>query len=146
MIYTKLTLKAMKIAFAAHYGQNDDAGFPYIHHPLHVAEHMKTEKKCIVALLHDVIEDSVFSLEDLKRLGIPDDCIEAIDLLTHKEGEDYLSYIRKIKENDLARSVKLADIDHNSDKTRVLDVVTKKDINRWKKYKVAMEILKYEKE
>ena len=142
MIYTELTRKAMLIAFKAHEGQVDRYGFPYIHHPLYVANMMKTEKKCIVALLHDVVEDSDITLKDLEKEGFPAECITAIGLLTRWEGEDYMDYIRHLKDDPIAKSVKLADLYHNSDESRVLGKPTEEDLNRWKKYKKSMEILK----
>ena len=150
MIYTKLTKKAMKIAYAAHMGQTDRQGLPYIYHPLHLAEQMQTEDTCVAALLHDVVEDTDMTFEELEKSGFTQVQMEAVRLLTHipKEGlsgeeeilEDYFEYVKKIKASEVARAVKLADLEHNSDLTR-LDNVTDKDMKRCEKYKKAAEML-----
>ena len=72
MLYTPLTKKALKLSFAAHKDQLDKSGMPYVYHPFHVAEQMETEETVAVALLHDVIEDTDYTLEDLKAMGFPD--------------------------------------------------------------------------
>ena len=139
MIYTSDTKKAMKIAFDAHQGQVDKAGIPYIYHPIHLAEQMETEEECIVAILHDTVEDTNLTFEDLEK-DFSSTIIEALKLLTHEESEPYIDYIMKIKDNQIARKVKLADLNHNSDTTR-LDTLTEKDIKRNEKYKGALKIL-----
>ena len=117
MIYTPMTRRAMCLACDAHQGQVDKAGFPYIHHPLHLAEQMDDELSCTVALLHDTVEDTSITLEDLAA-QFPSEVVEALALLTHAPGQDYFDYVRAIKENPLATKVKLADLNHNSDTTR----------------------------
>ena len=139
MIYTKNTKKAMNIAYNAHRGQNDKSGVPYVFHPFHLAEQMETEDECIVALLHDVVEDTNVTVEHLAT-EFSDNIILAIKLLTHDDSIPYMDYIRKLKSNTLARKVKLADLEHNSDTTR-LENPTEKDIKRWEKYREAKEIL-----
>lgn len=139
MINTQLTKKAMIIAYNAHMNQFDKAGVPYIFHPIHVAEKMNTENECITALLHDVVEDTNVTFEQLEK-EFPKEVIEALMLLTHDKDVDYMKYIEKIKENRIARNVKIADITHNSDETR-LDEITPKDIIRRNKYKKALEFL-----
>lgn len=139
MINTKLTKKAMIIAYNAHMNQFDKAGVPYIFHPIHVAEKMNTENECIVALLHDVVEDTNVTFEQLGK-EFSKEVIEALILLTHDKDVDYMEYIKKIKENHIARNVKIADIIHNSDETR-LDEIKPKDIIRRNKYKKALEFL-----
>ena len=139
MINTKLTRKAMVIAYNAHKNQLDKAGVPYIFHPIHLAEQMESETECIVALLHDVVEDTDISFEELNK-EFPYDIIKSLKLLTHDKKVDYMEYINKVKENPIAKKVKIADIIHNSDKTR-LDKVTAKDIERIKKYDKALKIL-----
>jgi hypothetical protein len=119
MINTDLTRKAMAIAYNAHHGQNDKDGVPYIFHPIHVAESMTTEYETIAALLHDVVEDTDITIEDLIDEGFPDDVIEAIRLLTHEKGIGYCEYLESIKTNAIATTVKLADLAHNSDETRL---------------------------
>ena len=140
MIYTELTKKAMKICFEAHKEQTDKAGLPYVFHPFHLAEQMDDEYCTVVALLHDVVEDSEMTLEELAK-EFPKEVIEAIAMMTHDSSVDYFDYVKEIKKNNIARKVKLADLQHNSDKTR-LDVVTEKDEARYQKYIKAIEILK----
>lgn len=139
MIYTENTRKAMKIAYKAHDGQVDKAGIPYIFHPIHLAEQMDKEEECIVAMLHDVVEDTGMDFDDLEK-EFSQTVIEALKLLTHDKSVEYLEYIKEIKNNPIARKVKLADLKHNSDKTRLLSV-REKDIERYKKYQKAIEIL-----
>ena len=139
MIYTENTIKAMKIAYFAHDGQKDKSGVPYVFHPFHLAEQMETEEECIVALLHDVVEDTCMTIGDLAT-EFSDNIIQAIKLLTHDDSIPYMDYIRKLKSNPLAKKVKLADLEHNSDTTR-LENPTEKDIKRWEKYREAREIL-----
>ena len=140
MLYTKLTKKAMKIAFEAHKNQTDKNGIPYIYHPIHLAEQMADEKTICVALLHDVVEDTDITFEQLVREGFPDDIIEALKLLTHDDSIQYVDYVKEIKSNPIAAAVKLADLKHNSDLTR-LDVIDEKAINRAEKYKNAIRSL-----
>ena len=140
MIYTPLTKKALCLCFEAHKEQTDKSGLPYVHHPLHLAEQMTDEVTTVVALLHDVVEDTPFTLADLAQAGFPQDVLDAIALMTHDDGADYMDYVARIKQNPIARTVKLADLTHNSDVTR-LDVVTDKDWARVKKYQAAKELL-----
>ena len=140
MLYTELTKKAMKISFDAHKNQVDKTGVPYVFHPMHLAEQMKDEYGCCVALLHDVIEDTDMTFEDLEKEGFPKDVIDALKLLTHDISIPYMDYVREIKKNELARKVKLADLRHNSDLSR-LDIVDEKAISRQKKYLQAIELL-----
>ena len=140
MIYTETTKKALKLCFAAHEEQVDKGGIPYVHHPLHLAEQMETEDTAVAALLHDVVEDTDYTLDDLKRMGYGDTVIDALALLTHADGVDYFDYVRAVKENPIARAVKIADLLHNSDITR-LDEVTEAALERRKKYLKALEIL-----
>ena len=140
MIYTDLTRKAITVAYNAHQGQLDRAGLPYILHPLHVAEQMKDEDTCVVALLHDVIEDTDLTLENLREYSFTEAQIEGVRVMTREEDEDYFEYIRSVKTNPLALAVKLEDLKHNSDVTRIIEM-TDKDLQRIEKYKKAMEIL-----
>lgn len=139
MIYTKNTRKAMKIAYNAHKEQLDKSGIPYIFHPIHLAEQMNTEEECIVALLHDTVEDTDVTIEMLEK-EFPETVVEAVKLLTHDESVPYMDYVRNLKNNSIARAVKLADLHHNSDETR-LENLTEKDIKRNKKYCEAIKIL-----
>ena len=139
MINTKLTRLASKIAYKAHEGQTDKAGVPYIFHPIHIAEQMDNEESCIVALLHDVVEDSNITLEYLSKY-FNEDIIEALRILTKEENDDYVEYIKRVKTNKLATKVKLKDLEHNMDLTR-LDEITDDDMNRSKKYSDAIRYL-----
>ena len=121
MIYTPLTIRAMNIAYAAHHGQVDKAGVPYIFHPLHLAETMDDEISCCAALLHDTVEDTAVTLEDLAK-EFPAEVVEAVRLLTHDPSENYLEYVRRIKGNSVAMKVKFADLAHNSDQSRFAGV------------------------
>lgn len=143
MIYTPLTNKAMKIAYKAHEGQVDKVGIPYIFHPFHLAEQMKDEYSTCVALLHDVVEDTPVTFEELSK-HFPEEIISALKLLTHEEGVDYFDYVRAIKTDPIATAVKLADLTHNSDETRLVGSdIGQEKINAWReKYSKAFEILK----
>lgn len=118
MIYTELTMKAMNVAYEAHHGQYDKGGVPYIFHPIHLAEEMDDEYSTCVALLHDTVEDTAVTLEELAK-DFPREIIEAVDLLTHKDGVAYFDYVRAIASNPLAKKVKLADLRHNGDPGRI---------------------------
>lgn len=144
MIYTDKTKKALKLCFKAHLGQVDKSGIPYVFHPFHLAEQMGDEDSVIVALLHDVVEDTDYTLQDLAEMGFGDAVIEALTLLTHDESVPYLDYVRKISQNPLATRVKLADLAHNSDISRLDHEPTEKDLERVAKYRKAAAILRGE--
>lgn len=139
MIYTAMTKKAMRIAYEAHHLQYDKTNIPYIYHPIMVAQMQEDEITTTIALLHDVVEDTNITLEDLAK-EFPDIVIEALALLTHEKNEDYFDYVKRIKNNPYAKAVKLADLKHNSDITR-LEVIDEKASNRLKKYQKAMQLL-----
>jgi molybdopterin-guanine dinucleotide biosynthesis protein len=101
---------------------------------------MKEEYTTIVALLHDVVEDTDYSLDDLIAEGFPVEVTDAISLLTHEKNEPYLDYVKRIKENPIASAVKITDLRHNSDLSR-LDAVDDKALCRVEKYKKAIELL-----
>lgn len=132
--------KAYEIAKRAHLGQVDKAGEDYIKHPEKVASFVETDEEKAVAYLHDVIEDTELTLEDLHEYGFSEEVIEAVDIITKKKGENYRSYLKSVKKNKLARAVKLADLRHNSDLTR-LTKITEKDIERKEKYQKAIDFL-----
>ena len=132
--------KAYEIAKKAHLGQVDKAGEDYIKHPEKVASFVKTDEEKAVAYLHDVIEDTELTLEDLNKYDFSKEVLEAVDIITKKRGEDYQSYLNSVKKNKLARAVKLADLRHNSDLTRLIKV-TEKDIERKEKYQKAIDFL-----
>lgn len=140
MIYTPKTKKAIKLCFEAHKEQTDKSGLPYVFHPFHVAEQMPDEKTTIVALLHDVIEDTPYTLRDLREMGFDQEILDALALMTHDKRVPYMDYVAKIKENPIALTVKLADLRHNSDLTR-LDEVTEAARKRAETYQAAMRLL-----
>ena len=140
MLYTPLTKLAMQICLEAHRDQTDKGGMPYVFHPIHVAEQMPDELTTAAALLHDVVEDSGWTFQDLAERGIPALVLEALRLLTHREGVPYMEYVAALKENPIARTVKLADLRHNSDLSR-LDQVDGKALARLEKYRAAIELL-----
>ena len=131
---------ALSIARKAHEGQLDKAGVDYIEHPIYVASQVDTEEEKAVALLHDVIEDSPVSAEELLQAGLPETVVTAVQVLTKKKEQDYQTYLENVKKNPLARVVKLADLKHNSDLSR-LSSITEKDRERLKKYKKAIDFL-----
>ena len=133
MIYTELTKKAMKLMFKAHEKQKDRSGIPYVFHPWHVAESMEDEITCCAALLHYTVEDTELTFDDLRQEGFPEEVIRILQLLTHDPAEDYYDYVKRIAEDPLARKVKLSDLYHNSDLSR-LNKVSEKDIERREKY------------
>ena len=142
MIYTEMTIKAIKVAYEAHLGQLDYNDVPYIFHPYHLAEQMDDEISCTVALLHDVVEDTDLTFTDLDQI-FPAQVVEIVRLLTHDENIDYFDYIREIKKNPIAKKVKLEDLKHNSDESRSIGSnLTQDQLLYWKtKYAKAKEIL-----
>ena len=140
MIYTNLTKKALKLCFEAHKEQVDKTGLPYVFHPFHLAEQMTDEISTVCALLHDVVEDSSYTFEDLSDMGFPQEVIDVLKFLTHDDSVPYLDYVKEIKKNPIATKVKLADLAHNSDLTR-LDKIDERALERAEKYKKAIAIL-----
>lgn len=123
----------------AHRGQTDKAGRPYWEHPDAVASLVSSEDEKIVAYLHDVLEDTDVTEDTLRNL-FGDTVTDAVKMLTHAKSEPYMDYIRRVKENELAKNVKLADLTHNMNLKR-LPVITEKDEERLKKYREAALIL-----
>ena len=140
MIYTPKTKIAMKLCFDAHKEQTDKSGLPYVFHPFHLAEQMQDEATTIVALLHDVAEDTDMTLEQISEFGFGEEVMSALVLMTHSDEVPYMDYVRAIKPNPVARAVKLADLKHNSDLSR-LDEVTPKALQRREKYLQAIALL-----
>ena len=141
MIYTDKTKKAIKLCYKAHAGHVDKSGLPYVHHPLHLAEQMDDETSTVVALLHDVVEDTQYTFDDLEQMDFGDEVIAALRLLTHADGVPYLDYVKEIANNPVAKKVKLADLAHNSDLSRLDHEPTETDLARVEKYRKAREIL-----
>lgn len=143
MIYTKLTCKAIKMAYSAHRFQVDKAGIPYILHPYHVAEQMTDEASTCVALLHDVVEDTGITLSELRK-EFPQEIVDAVEALTHIPGTGYSEYIYSVAKNPIATRVKIEDLYHNLDSTRFagLSLVEMEGQERRKvRYKKALEYL-----
>ena len=145
MIYTPLTKKALRLCFDSHKEQTDKTGMPYVFHPFHLAEQMDDEISTVCALLHDVVEDTDTSFEDLSDMGFPSEVIEVLKLLTHTDGVPYMDYIERISSNQIATKVKIADLTHNSDLTRMSpDEIDDYALKRNEKYKAALKLLKRE--
>ncbi len=130
---------AFEIAKRAHKGQVDKAGVNYINHPLNVAKSLSKENERIVALLHDVVEDTEVTLKDLAKF-FDDEIVNAVDAITHRLNETYDEYLNRVKLNPLALKVKLKDIENNMDLSRIAHP-TEKDYARLKKYQYALKVL-----
>ena len=131
--------EALQIAYNAHHDQLDKGGNAYFLHPVFVALQMDTEEEKITAILHDVIEDTDITLEDLKRQGFSENVLAAVDAMTHREGETYMEFIKRLSVNEIARHVKIQDIRNNMDLSRIPEP-TKRD---WERIEVYMEALTY---
>lgn len=125
--------KAIALAVENHAGQTQKNGDPYILHPLHLMCQMRTERERLVAVLHDVVEDTKVTLDDLRGLDLDAEVLEAIALLTHDSDVTYEAYIEQIRPNALARRIKLADLEHNMD-TRRLPQLDEDGLERIEKY------------
>jgi (p)ppGpp synthase/HD superfamily hydrolase len=142
MIYTDLTKKALALCFEAHKEQTDKTGLPYVFHPFHLAEQMDDELSTVCALLHDVVEDTDYTFEDLRKMGFPKDVTDVLSLLTHADGVPYMDYVENLSRNETAKKVKLADLRHNSDLTRLSpDKIDEYALKRTEKYKQAIKFL-----
>ncbi len=133
--------KSLEIALKAYAGQTDKAGEIYILHPLRLMARMETEEEKSVALLHDVIEDSDYTAEDLINNGIPSDVVDAVLSLTKQNGENYEQFIKRVLKNKLASKIKLVDIEDNINVLR-LNTINNKDLERIAKYHKAWQTLK----
>jgi len=136
----KLIEKSLNIALRAYAGKTDKAGREYIHHPLRVMAKMKTDLEMSVALLHDVIEDSDITAEQLLAEGIPAEVVEAVLCLSKNENEDYQDFVGREKKNELAAKIKIADIEENIDILR-LPSLDDYDLTRVQKYHSAWQFL-----
>ena len=146
MIYSEKTRLALRVAYHAHQGNVDKSGVPYIFHAYHLAEQMKSEDAVIVALLHDVAEDTQTTLADLEKMGFSPPVIEALRLLTHEKNTPYMDYIQALKDHDLARCVKIADLRHNMDKDRKIGISEADQVRSAEKYAQALAVLEAEEE
>lgn len=131
---------AIALAARAHQGHADKAGEPYILHPLRVALRLTTTEERIVAALHDVVEDSDWTIEGLRAEGFSESVLRAVDALTRREGEDYFAYVRRAASDPLARTVKLADLADNLDRTRIASPGPADEVRR-ARYLAALGIL-----
>ncbi len=113
---------AIALAVEAHRGQRDKAGQTYILHPLRVMMRLETEAERMAAILHDVVEDTPYTLERLRELGYPEEVLGALDCLTKRDGETYEAFIERVRPHPLARRVKLADLEDNMDVRRLVTV------------------------
>jgi len=136
-----LLKEAICLAATLHDGQTDKGGKPYILHPLRIMLKCETNDERIVAILHDVVEDTELTIEKLYEMGFPDHIVDAVDCLTKRKKETYDEYIERIGKNELARKVKMLDLEDNMDLSR-LKKVTEKDLERLKKYTKALAKLK----
>jgi (p)ppGpp synthase/HD superfamily hydrolase len=124
---------AVSTAAQAHRGQKDKAGDPYLLHPLRMMLRMKSEAEMIAAVLHDVVEDCDWTLEQLRDRGFSEDVLQAVDCLTHRNGESYEEFIKRAQQNPIARQVKIADLEDNMNIQRIR-AITAKDLERLAKY------------
>lgn len=134
--------RAIEIAAKAHAGQVDKAGQPYVLHPLRMMLAVTAPEARIAAVLHDVVEDTAVTLEELRGEGFPEAVLEAVEALTKRDGEDYEAFIRRVAPNAIAREVKLADLRDNSDLSRIAEP-TERDRERIRKYQRAIAYLEW---
>jgi (p)ppGpp synthase/HD superfamily hydrolase len=132
---------AIELAVAAHHGQTDKYHQPYILHVLGVAGRCRSVEEKIVAFLHDVVEDTDTTCDDLRKRGFPEHIVEAVDRLTRRRGENYDEFVERIAPNALARAVKLADLEDNMDIRRSNRAMKDKDAERMEKYRKAWQYL-----
>ena len=132
--------KAISLATEAHKGQTDKNGDPYILHPLRVMARVQSETEKIVAVLHDIVEDTDYTIENLRDNGYSKQVLEAIECLTKRDGEDYDEYLNRCKSNPIARKVKIADLEDNIDIKR-LDILKEEDLKRHNKYLRAWQYM-----
>jgi (p)ppGpp synthase/HD superfamily hydrolase len=132
--------EAIELSLSVHRGQTDKAGKPYILHPLRVMLQMTTEIEQITAVLHDALEDSSLTINDLKSKGYSDDILSALKCLTRRSDKSYDVYIDRVKTNPLSIRVKLADLKDNLNLSRITNP-TSKDHARQAKYQKALTIL-----
>ena len=131
---------AISIAAQAHKGQKDKAGAPYLLHPLRLMLRMTSEAAMMAAVLHDVVEDTDWTLGRLRGEGFSDEVLEAGDCLTHREGEGYQEFVERVRTNLIARQVKIADLEDNMD-IRRMSHLGAKDSERLEKYHRAWCVL-----
>ena len=143
MLYSDNIRKAMLLAYSKHHNQLDKGGYPYIAHLLYLAESMDDEESTIVALLHDILEDTDCTLKELQQHNFSQDIYTAIEFLTHQRNINYIQYIENLKLNKLACKVKIVDLKHNLNYTRIDNISIKRE-ERKNKYTKALLILEKE--
>src|SRR5690606_22759929 len=116
--------RAIEIAVQAHAGATDKGGAPYILHPVRVMLRMRTDAERIAAVLHDVVEDTEWTIERLRHEGFSEEVLRAVEALTKRKGEDYFDFCRRARCNEIARKVKLADLTDNMDLKRLTHPIT----------------------
>lgn len=131
---------AISIAALAHKGQKDKAGNLYLLHPLRMMMQMKSEAAMIVAVLHDVVEDTDWTLEQLQEQGFSEEVLTAIDCVTNRAGESYDQFIERVQTNPIAREVKIADLEDNMNIRRIAQIKPK-DLERLEKYHKSWSLL-----
>ena len=131
---------AVSIAALAHRGQKEKAGAPYLLHPLRMMLRMKSEAAMMAAVLHDVVEDTDWTLERLREKGFPEEVLQAVECLTHNEGESYDEFIERVRKNHIAQEVKIADLEDNMNIQRINEMGAK-DLERLGKYHRAWCVL-----
>ena len=136
----RLSEKALAFARVKHEGQVDKAGAPYINHPIAVAAQLEGEEEKAAAYLHDVMEDCGVSADELREEGFSDELINTLILLTHRKEVPYLDYVRALAHDSLARAVKMADLRHNMDMSRI-PKPSERDFKRLERYKRAYALL-----
>ncbi|MBA2563833.1 MAG: HD domain-containing protein [Gemmatimonadetes bacterium] len=132
--------EAIALAVEAHRGQRDKAGAPYILHPLRIMGSMQTETEKVVAMLHDVVEDTEWTIERLRERGFVEEVLTAVDALTRRPEESYEAFVDRAATNPVARRVKIADLEDNMDVRRI-GTVSERDANRLTKYHRAWRSL-----
>ena len=138
--YNEQFQMALELAVEKHKNQTDKAGNPYILHPLHVMENVNSKEGKIVAILHDIIEDTDITEDYLLKIGLSKRIVDAVVALTRSKDMDYQEYIKNLSSNPLAKEVKLADLEHNMDLKR-LPTLEEKDLERNRKYQIAYHYL-----
>ena len=133
--------RAIAIAATAHAGQKSKEGGPYIMHPLRVMMRVEGVEAQMAGILHDVVEDTAWTIEHLRQEGFSESVLEAVEALTHGEGEEYFAYVARAGANPLARRVKLADLEDNMNLLRLAEV-RDKDLERVRKYHKAWLMLR----
>ena len=147
MIYTPMVNKAIRLLYEKHKDQVDKAGLPYVFHPFHVAESMQDEARTIVALLHDTVEDTDLTFEELEAMGFGTDVVDALKCMTHQHDEDYFEYVKRVGTNPIAIDVKLSDLAHNMDSSRLCEIEERMSKEELEKFnlKRASKYEKYQK-